>query len=205
MNTQPIHVQPAAGRISEPFPAPPPVISRLFDDLALAINLTEQIARGGPGADSAREILATLGDPTTMPRPWDPARCPPSIRRELWRWYEDAVIWLNHGYGWSLTRTIPACWPEHPHLGHEIPVLITLRWQAAIAMTPAALEDWHRWSLPMFLTRLTEQIGTNGCPPGRHQHWPAEQRHQTHTHDPARTMRHRAYAADVAGGHERQV
>ncbi len=51
-------------------------------------------------------------------------------------------------------------------------MLACLRVSAAHALTPHALEDWHRYALPGVHARMGERLGI-GCPPGRHTDWPA--------------------------------
>jgi hypothetical protein len=36
---------------------------------------------------------------------------------------------------------IPACWPRHPHIGRELPVLAVLRWTAENAAGPELVEE----------------------------------------------------------------
>ena len=43
--------------------------------------------------------------------------------------------------------------------------------------TPAALDEWHRYTLPAFLDRLHARLG-EGCPPGRHATRPRHDRDQ---------------------------
>ena len=71
-------------------------------------------------------------------------------------WLDDVVIWLNHEYVWDVVAMIPACWPKHPHLVHEIAVLADLRRRAGHALTGDALEEWHRYALPLSLIHISE-------------------------------------------------
>ena len=74
----------------------------------------------------------------------------------------DAVVdWLITEYVWEATDTIPACWPQHPHLVHEIAVLADQRYRAGHAFTSDALEEWHRYSLPAFTERMKGGCGTS--------------------------------------------
>ncbi|WP_241037784.1 hypothetical protein [Blastococcus litoris] len=107
-----------------------------------------------------------------LDRPWDPASCSRHVRQQLWPWLDDVAAWLNHTYAWQTTSALPACWPAHPHLVHELAVLACLRVAAADATGPQALEEWHRYALPGFTARMRERLGV-GCPPGRHLDWPA--------------------------------
>lgn len=162
--------------IVQPFPAPPMVVARMLTTLTTARHLATQVAQGGPGADLALQQLDSLGDLDALPRPWEPASCPTHTRKALWQWIDEAASWINHEHGWAVARTIPGCWPQHPHLAHELAVLVVLRWQAHLSLTPDPLEEWHRWTLPTFHDRLRQQIGANGCPPGKHQDWPSSSR-----------------------------
>jgi hypothetical protein len=44
-------------------------------------------------------------------------------------------------YVWEVADAIPACWPQHPHLVHEIAVLADQRRRAGHAFTSDALEE----------------------------------------------------------------
>jgi hypothetical protein len=138
-----------------PFPDPPRAVTRALETLRQADVV---------GLEPAGLQL--------LDRPWDPAACSPRVRAELWPWLDDVAAWLNHTYAWQTAHAVPACWPAHPHLVHELAVLACLRVAAADAVTPHAMEEWHRYALPGFTVRMTERLGI-GCPPGRHLDWPA--------------------------------
>jgi hypothetical protein len=72
------------------------------------------------------------------------------------------------------------------------------------AVTPAALEDWHRYGLPGFLERLRDRLG-DGCQPGKHQPRPRNERDQTHASPPVRRGRHQRYSDDVDRAVDRAV
>ena len=108
----------------------------------------------------------------------------------------DAVVaWLVTEYAWEATDTIPACWPQHPHLVHEIAVLADQRRRAGHTFTSDALEEWHRYSLPAFTERMKSRLGSH-CEDG-HQPWPAKGRHTRHTAETSRRTREEHYATDV--------
>jgi hypothetical protein len=88
---------------------------------------------------------------------------------------EAVVVWLVTEYVWEATDTIPACWPQHPHLVHEIAVLADQRRRAGHAFTSDALEEWHRYSLPAFTERMKSRLGSH-CEDG-HQPWPPHPAH----------------------------
>ena len=148
-----------------PFPPPDSVeLKKAYRNLYLSANGTE--------ADKKR-----IGNPANLPRPWDPPSCTNlKLRRELWAWLDSFVIWFNHEYVWDHNAgMIPACWPQHPHLVHEIAVLADQRRRAGIDPTSSALEEWHRFGIPGFLQRLTTRT-KNSCDE-HHASWPAEARH----------------------------
>src|SRR4051812_20306105 len=138
-----------------PFPAPPPSVRAALEQLRLA-------------QDAGLEPTGLHW----LDRPWDPAACSPHLRVQLWPWLDDVVAWLNRTYAWQTSSAIPSCWPAHPHLIHELAVLACLRASAGNALSPHAIEEWHRFALPGFQLRMSERLGI-GCPPGRHLDWPA--------------------------------
>lgn len=151
------------GLLGVAFPPPSPVVVSCLDELRLA-------AVAPPESDcDLRRLLA-------LPRPWDPPTCPGELRRLVYVWLDDVVAWVNEEHTWRTDHVIPICWVEHPHIVHELATVACLRWEAGCAVTPGPLEDWHRYTLPMFLERIAQRIGTTGCPPGRHQPSPGEGR-----------------------------
>lgn len=169
--------------ILQPFPDPPP-----------SVRLSMEQLQAAPDWDAReRARLATID------RPWDPASCAPSLLRELWPWLDEVVGWINHEYGWQTARTIPSCWPQHPHLVHELAVLACLRTAAGTAITPQALEEWHRYALPGFFERMADRLGQVGCPPRAHTDWPARSRHTEYTSDDAVDRRDEIFDADAVG------
>lgn len=116
-----------------------------------------------------------LGPIHLLPRPWLPHTCHPRLLSHLLMWLDEVAGWLTHDYSWRITTPIPSCWPEHPHIVHELAVLAWLRLLAEDALDVAPVEDWHRYALPSFANRLTERLGT-GCTNG-HDPWPTAPRH----------------------------
>ena len=92
---------------------------------------------------------------------------------------------------------IPACWPEHPHLVHEIAVLTDQRHRAGLSLTSDHLEEWHRYALPAFTERMRARTKTH-CEDG-HQEWPARGRFSRHVAEGAVTRRREQFARDEAG------
>jgi len=172
-----------------PFPQPGPLIRAAMEQL--------QLATVQPPIDEIEwRQLARL------PRPWDPASCTGQVRSETWEWLDLVAMWVNEQHLWNVTRPgIPECWPEHPHLVHDLAVLACSRYFTSFAVTPTCLEDWHRYDLPGFLERLRERLG-DACQPGKHQPRPRLERDQSHASArmrAARTQRHRDDVNRVPG------
>lgn len=147
-------------------------------------------------ASGAEEQVQALGDLLLLPRPWDPPTCTrPELRRELWQWLEQVVIWLNTQYVWDVPAIIPACWAHHPHLVHEIALLADQRRRAGTTLTSDALEEWHRYCLPAFVERMRTRVKTH-CDEG-HQSWPAKGRFARHVAEQATTDRGNTFQADL--------
>jgi hypothetical protein len=180
---------PLAGLMVDPFPEPGSRIRAAMEALQMA-------AVDKPEDEAALRKLAK------MPRPWDPGSCTGVVRGELWAWLEQVAIWVNTQHLWNVTRPgLPECWPAHPHLVHDLAVLACGRYFAAYAVTPAALEEWNRYALPMFLDRVRDRLG-DACQPGRHQPRPRLERDQAHVADAIRHGREERFGDDVvcAGG-----
>ncbi len=169
--------------MSWPFPPAPPQVRQALVTLAI-------VRSGDP------EAIAELGDIEDLPRPWDPPTCPDELRQQLWLWCDDVALWLNRTYAWRPAALIPGCWPRHPHLTHELPVLACLREQAD-STGPELLEEWHRHALPLFLDRLGARLGESTCRVGKHQDWPAAARYDHSTQPAAVTERHDLIHADT--------
>ena len=179
--------RPHSGRASqlmiEPFPIPGTYVQLAHRELNLAVN----------GTDEERE---QIGNPALLPRPWEPASClDPELRHQLWQWLEEVAIWLNREYGWDVSGMIPTCWPEHPHLVHEIAVVADQRRRAGLATTSDALEEWHRYCLPAFMDRMRGRLKSH-CDEG-HVRWPGRSRHSEHISERDVETREDTYAADV--------
>lgn len=76
---------------------------------------------------------------------------------------------------------IPTCWPDHPHLVHEIAVLADQRRRASIDTTSNTLEEWHRYCLPSFLDRLKSR--TKQSCDEQHGRCPAAARYRRYERD----------------------
>ena len=175
-----------------PFPQPGELVGLAYREMHIAVN-------GTP------EQQDELGNHALLPRPWEPATCDePGLRHELWQWLEAVVIWLNHDYTWDAQQggMIPACWPQHPHLIHEIAVLADQRRRAGLAKTSDALEEWHRYCLPAFTDRVLTRLRSH-CDDG-HTTWPGRPRHNEHTSQANARHREDAFAGDVDALPERR-
>lgn len=156
---------PPTGVMVQPFPQPGRRVRASMEALQFASMCP-------PESEGALRGL------TEMPRPWDPASCSGPLRREVWSWLEQVAIWINEQHLWNVSRPgIPECWPAHPHVVHDLAVLASIRFYTGFAVTPAALEDWHRYCLPGFLERLSDRLG-DGCQPGQHAPRPRVERDQ---------------------------
>lgn len=173
--------------IVTPFPVPPRPVQQALNTLATMHSGDSQAIR-------------KLGDISDLPRPWDPGSCDDELRPYLWRWCDAVAMWTNREYGWRPAGMIPACWPAHPHLAHDLPVLACLRLTAEAAYSPELLEDWHRYALPMFLDRMTSRLGDGGCRSGKHADWPAASRYDADTAPAAAAQRGRHFDADTSPG-----
>ncbi len=74
---------------------------------------------------------------------------------------------------------IPDLLASPRHLVHEVAVLADPRRRAGLTLMSAALEEWHRHSLPCLLDRLRGRLRSH-CDDG-HQEWPGRSRHTQHT------------------------
>jgi hypothetical protein len=160
---------------------PPPKMIRAAAQLL-------QIARAGTAAQKAQ-----LGPLEKLARPWLPHTCHPQLLATLLLWLDNVAAWVNHDYTWKPTRPIPDCWPEHPHIVHELAVLAWLRLIAEESLEPGPIEEWHRYALPSFFDRLAGRLG-NGCST-RHDPWPGLPRHAAYHGEDATDARHRAIDA----------
>ena len=167
-----------------PFPMPGRLVGLAYRELDQAANGT-------------KEQRAALGDLSGLPRPWEPASCTDlALRAELWAWLDAVVIWLNHEYVFDPVDTITACWPKHPHLVHEIAVLADRRRRAAYTFTSDAIEEWHRYGLPVFLERMHHRVADH-CTEAHPSTWPAAGRLNRHLSQEPVAARQRAFASDI--------
>lgn len=176
---------PLVGLMVTPFPTPGRLLCAAMDQLHMA-------SLSPPTSEEELQELAEL------PRPWDPGTCTGAVRLELWRWLDDVAAWINEEHLWSVNRPgIPECWPDHPHLVHDLALLACNRMSATYAVTPAPLEEWMRYALPSFLDRIRDRMG-DGCPPGRHQARPRAERDRQFGSNAVRKGRDERFRNDAA-------
>lgn len=176
----------ATATLVAPFPEPGNLVRLAYRELHTAAHGTKQ-------------EIAALGDPARLPRPWLPATCQhPQLRRQLWDWLEHVVTWLNHEYVWDAEDAVMACWPQHPHLVHELAVLADQRRRAGLGLAGDAMEDWHRYALPAFQDRTRTR--TKGHCQDGHDTWPAKGRHTRYIAEGTRGLREQAFADDITAG-----
>lgn len=175
----------ASTALVEPFPVPGRRVRLAYRELQIAESGTDEQRRA-------------LGDLSALARPWDPATCTaPDLRWELWQWLDAVASWLNHQYVFDPLDAIPACWPRHRHLVHELAVLADQRHHAGRAYRSAALEDWHRSTLTAFIERMRHRVAEH-CEEDHPRVWPATGRHARYLADPQRRARHEVFRADLA-------
>jgi len=178
--------QPAPHLLVTGFPTPGSKVQKAYQDLWLAQNGTD-------------EQKKKLGNPAKLPHPWEPATCTDRVLRwDLWVWLDQVAAWVNAQYAWEAGGAgfIPDCWPQHPHLVHELAVLADQRRRAGLALTSDTLENWHRYVLPGFFERVRQRI-KQSCD-GEHQPWPSRSRYARYTGDQATQARLQAFNADQA-------
>lgn len=183
MNQPQRRVEPA--ELIQPFPRPGPAIQLAYRELDDAENGTpeRQLALGRSFAD--------------LPRPWAPATCTaPQLRAELWTWLDAVVVWINHELVFDPADVIPACWPRHPHLVHELAILADLHRRADRALISVPLEEWHRSTLPTFLERMRARVADH-CAEVHPSTWPAAGRFNRHLSEASASARTHALAEDI--------
>jgi hypothetical protein len=171
----------------------PVILNRFPQPSSSILKALEMLARRRDGDLQQEEGLEDLSE---LPRPWEPATCPQHLRAAVWRWCDQVTVWLNTDYAWRPAHLIPACWPRHPHIARELAVLAFLRWEAEGVTGPHLLEDWQRYSYPMFCERMAGRLGDSTCRTGKHQDWPAESRVTAYTQPATSAQRWAVLAAD---------
>ena len=83
---------------------------------------------------------------------------------QLWRWFDQVAVWINTQHLWNVSGPgVPECWSHHQHVVHDLAVVACARYYAALTASPNPLDEWHRYTLPLFLDRLRDRLG-EGCP-----------------------------------------
>jgi hypothetical protein len=167
------------------FPEVPPSVAKVLKQHAV-------VRRGD------YDEIAAEGDLRDLDRPWAPATCKDAdLRAALWNWCDKVVEWINHEYAWRPAKVIPPCWPQHPHIAHELPALAISRLAADESTGPELLEEWHRHTLPTFFDRMLDRLGESGCRTGKHVDWPAGSRHVAYLGKDAVADRQHCFVRDV--------
>lgn len=170
--------------IARGMPQPPESVSRAFD---LVKDLVAE------GAEAKAEMAVA-------DRPWVPAHCADQVlRRAVWGWCDEVAGWLNEQYVWLPDQYVPACWPLHPHIAHELPVLAFTLWAAQHADTIEPLTTWQEQTFPRFCERMTARLGAGHCRDGRHDTCPGKPRQAAYYDRDAVTRRHAVIDADTGG------
>lgn len=125
-------------------------------------------ASAAPGDDIRKAFVVSA-----VARPANWASLTLTQARDLRELIDSFVTHYNQTYAVVESEIIPACWPLHPGLAHELAALYALwvhLFQSGLAPADQVM-GWHdRW-LPGFQTRLAGHLlGTNTmrCTPGRH-------------------------------------
>ena len=173
------------GLLAYPFPQPGEHMKCAYYDLFRAET-----------AEKPTQV-ADLGPLDQLPRPWDVASVTDvMLRAEIWDWLDRVVGWINREYVWETGDLIPPCWPQHPHLVHELGVVADQRRRGVMSFTSDNLEDWHRYCLPAFLDRMkTRYCGF--CEDG-HQDAPGTARNIRYDSTTAFVERNDYYADDIS-------
>lgn len=162
--------------IANRFPQPPSRVIEAFKRLRV-------LGSGDLGA-----VVGLEKEPGHVPRPWDPATCDDELRLDVWTWCDEVASWINREFAWRGFTGIPPCWPRHPYLAHELPLLACMRHVAGEAKEPRLLEEWMRLILPAFMERTAARTG-EGC-------------HNEHTEWPGAAAFHRFVDKDVVAARE---
>lgn len=172
-----------AGPMVEPFPYPGPALQAAMDRL--------QFESTSP-PENESDVRAL----TELPRPWDPGTCPAPLRHELWPWLDKVAAWINEQHLWNMAHNgIPECWPDHPHLVHDLAAVACSRYYTRFSPSPAELNAWHTYCLPEFLNRLHHRLG-DGCQPRRHLPCPRAERDRQYWDEKSWAAREDRFASD---------
>jgi hypothetical protein len=170
-----------------PFPHPPTAVNYAAATMSVIAS----------GDQEAIDALGEDIDIHALPRPWDPGTCSDALRAQIWAWCDEVAAWINAQMLWRPAQTIPACWPQHPHIAQDLPLLACQRLIAEKSFEPAALEEWHRYTLAFFLDRMRDRLGDSTCRDGRHLDWPARSRQATFLARDITYQRGERFAADT--------
>ncbi|MGP4112323.1 hypothetical protein ACTWP5_15590 [Streptomyces sp. 4N509B] len=130
------------------------------------------------------------------PHPWDLSSLTDPLATAVWTWLDEVAYWLNDTYAWQEHQVIPACWPHHPDIAHDLAALAFTRIDVYAAATPAYIPRW-RTDLEDFHRRLTTTLGPN-APCLRDKHNDLPHRYTTDTANLAISTRSTAQGPTTA-------
>ncbi|MDT0267639.1 hypothetical protein RM844_15230 [Streptomyces sp. DSM 44915] len=135
------------------WPPPPTAVRRLLHP-------------DGPEGDAADALEA--------PHPWDLCALTGDLAEAVWTWLDDVAVWLNATYAAQDHQVIPACWPHHPSIAHDLAALAFSRLDVYQASTAAYVGRWHH-DLEDLHRRMTTTLGPNSpCHRGNHDAHPRQ-------------------------------
>lgn len=150
------------------FPLPPTSLIELGEMRKRMAKLLD----GGAGWDDILSEIAPYDAPDNVPAPWDPATLEDDMLEDWWRWADVVVAWINAQACWSAATFIPDCWPQHPHIVHEIGTLAWARYTVRTDDTAVRLSEWQKYDLPMFFDRLHRHLAHTSCLSSGHTKYP---------------------------------
>ncbi|GAA3862147.1 hypothetical protein [Streptomyces sedi] len=125
-----------------PWPPLPPRVRRL-------------LAPANPHLDEP-----VVDEPAEPPRPWDLCSLDGELAAVVFSWLDEVAVWHNATYAGQDHQVIPACWPQHPSVAHDLAALAFSRVDVYQAATAAYVPRWHH-DLESFHHRLAATLGPN--------------------------------------------
>lgn len=161
------------------FPRPPDSLCALG---ALRKDLETALSQGADW-DAIAQLIAPYKDPHDVPQPWDGTTLDQATATDWWQWLDLVVTWINHQHCWHTQTYIPSCWPEHPHIVHDLAVVAWVRYETTMESSPQRLSEWHKYDLPMFFQRLNHHLQATSCLTTTHT--PNPLRHKMENYSPS--------------------
>lgn len=115
---------------------------------------------------------------TKSKRPWDWTSLDSHDATAVWKFVDNARLYLNARYLDMEASAIPPCWPYHGGLLEDLTTLCFARREAFESQSPAPAGDahaWHHYGLPGFCERMAQWLGSEAtaCRSGHHKAAPA--------------------------------